>query len=140
MNFDLNALKTPFLISLGAVFGALSRHYIGWLFQRFEGVFPQGTLFINLTGCFLAGLIVALLIGTTQPRVEEFRTFFVVGFLGSYTTFSAYALQSVLLLKSENYLQAFIYWFGSCSLGVISVLLGFLTINFLKDLSNFAKN
>lgn len=130
----IDVIKTPALISIGAVLGALSRHYIGWFFQRFESYFPQGTLFVNLTGCFLVGLVVALTMGAIFPKAEEFKTLFIVGFLGSYTTFSAYALQSVLLFKEGHYLQAFFYWFGSCCLGVIAVVVGFATVSFIKKI------
>ncbi|HTL88117.1 MAG TPA: CrcB family protein, partial [Leptolyngbya sp.] len=56
----------------------------------------------------------------------ELRLFFAVGFLGSYTTFSTYALESVLLVKAGDHSLALLYWLGSAAIGYLSVEFGSL--------------
>ncbi|MEM9768754.1 MAG: fluoride efflux transporter CrcB [Cyanobacteria bacterium P01_D01_bin.71] len=114
---------TPIAISLGAVLGALSRYYCSlfWL-QRLGNRFPYGTLFVNLTG--------ALAIGAGAAAISTFRLalpwqqFFLVGFLGAYTTFSTYILDAVKLHRSQQRLRALLYAFGSAVLGLACAELG----------------
>jgi CrcB protein len=107
------------LVFAGGALGGGARLLIEWAAARvspIHDVFPWGTLLVNVTGSFLIAILGALLL---ERFVEErARMFWVLGFLGSFTTFSSLALQTV-----EG-------WAGSPALGVLycgsSVLLGLL--------------
>ncbi len=130
---EIADLRAAIAIALGAIPGALSRYYLTVLFARWFGVeFPYGTFFINITGAFIMGLFTTLILQKTS-YLPELRLFVAVGFLGSYTTFSTYALDTTLLMRSalsatpqepQNYLLALFYWFGSALIGVIGLELG----------------
>ena len=118
------AFRSAIAISFGAIPGALSRYYLTLLFARWFGTsFPYGTFFINITGAMIMGFFVAFFLerGIGAP---ELRLFFAVGFLGSYTTFSTYALETSILVKSGNFGLAFLYWMGSAAIGYLSLELG----------------
>ena len=120
------AIRHPIAISLGAIAGALSRYYITvWFVQRFGTGFAYGTFFINVTGCFGMGFFTTTLaldrVGAISPEV---RLLVATGFLGAYTTFSTYGIETLYLLRDRAFLLAGLYWAGSAILGVISVQLG----------------
>lgn len=81
-------------VLLGGSLGAVCRYGLGVAGTRLYGeAFPWGTLCVNLVGCFLVGFAFAL--GAERNMLSpSFRLFFVTGFLGALTTFSAYALES----------------------------------------------
>ncbi|MEH1970137.1 fluoride efflux transporter CrcB [Nostoc sp.] len=120
-----SAIYVPFAISLGAVPGALSRYYLTLFFGRWFGTaFPYGTLFINLTGAFLMGFFATLI--SRLAISPSLYLLVAVGFLGSYTTFSTYALDTSNLLRTRNYKAALFYWSGTPILGFISIEIGVL--------------
>ncbi len=119
--------RNPIAISLGAIAGALSRYYLTlWFAQRFGTAFPYGTFFINLTGCFGMGFFLTVALERVATIPPEVRLMVTTGFLGAYTTFSTYGLESVTLLRNRNFPIASFYWAGSAILGIISVQLGVL--------------
>ncbi|MEC4806744.1 MAG: fluoride efflux transporter CrcB [Jaaginema sp. PMC 1079.18] len=113
-------------ISLGAVGGALSRYYLGLWLNRWLGVgFPYGTLIVNLSGCVGMGCFWALVTDKISAIAPEIQMLVAVGFLGSYTTFSTYELDTVNLFRSDQILKAACYWlissiggFGALWLGI----------------------
>ena len=124
-------ISYPITISLGAIAGALSRYYLTlWFAQRFGTSFPYGTFFINLSGCFVMGLV-ATLVSQRVDIPPEVRLLVAVGFLGSYTTFSTYGLDSVVLLR-HNFAAASFYWLGSAVLGIVCVQLGIMLARWVR--------
>jgi fluoride exporter len=119
-------LRIPVAIALGAVPGALSRFYLTrFCVQWFGPGFPYGTFIINLSGSLLMGFITTLMLSrTTLP--PELRALITVGFLGAYTTFSTYALETDTLLQSGQWGKTLFYWGGSALLGVMSLEIGSL--------------
>lgn len=118
------ALRVPLAISLGAIPGALSRYYISLFCAKLFGTnFPYGTFIINLTGAFIMGFFITL---TVERAISspDLRLLIAVGFLGSYTTFSTYALDTSILFKSGHRGYAIFYWLGSAILGWICLELG----------------
>ncbi|MCU0571996.1 MAG: fluoride efflux transporter CrcB [Syntrophobacteraceae bacterium] len=84
------------LLMLGGSLGALSRYSATLLAVRLLGTrFPFGTLVANLSGCFLIGLSFALVERGFAPMSPTAYLFFVTGYLGSLTTFSTFALETV---------------------------------------------
>lgn len=119
------AIRIPVIISLGAIAGALSRYYLTlWFAQRFGTGFPYGTFFINLSGCFAMGFFVTLALERVIPMNPEVRLLVATGFLGSYTTFSTYGLDTITLLSNHRLMPAVLYWAGSALIGIFSVQLG----------------
>ena len=119
------AMRNLIAISLGAIGGALSRYYLTlWFAQRFGTNFPYGTFFINITGCFAMGFFVSLALERVITISPEIKLLIATGFLGSYTTFSTYGLDTITLLGDRRFGLAVIYWVGSTLLGIISVQLG----------------
>jgi CrcB protein len=126
-------VRNPIAISLGAIAGALSRYYLGlWFAQRFGTSFPYGTFFINLTGCFVMGFFTTLALERLSTISPEIRLLVAVGFLGSYTTFSTYGLDTVLLLRNRSLQTAGFYWLGSAVLGITGVQLGAIVARLVK--------
>jgi fluoride exporter len=119
--------RAPIAISLGAIAGALSRYYITlWFASRFSTAFPYGTFFINITGCFGMGFFITLALERVTAIPLEVRLMVTTGFLGAYTTFSTYGLETSILLRDRSYSLAVLYWAGSAVLGVIAVQLGII--------------
>lgn len=117
--------RNPIAISFGAIAGALSRYYLTlWFTQRFGTAFPYGTFFINLTGCLAMGFLITIALERIATIPPEIRLMVTTGFLGAYTTFSTYGLESVNLLRNRNISTFSFYWAGSAILGVMSVQLG----------------
>ncbi|MGA7937312.1 MAG: fluoride efflux transporter CrcB, partial [Kovacikia sp.] len=103
--------------------GALSRYYLTLLAaQWFGAAFPYGTFFINLTGAGLIGFLSTLI--AKQAGSTDLQALLLVGFLGSYTTFSTYALDTSNLLRTGSRKRALFYWLGSPILGFLGVELG----------------
>lgn len=117
-------LRLPLAVSFGAIAGALCRYYLTLgCNQWFGTTFPYGTLLINLSGAFLMGFFTTLAI----ERIEvspDFRTLIAVGFLGSYTTFSTYELDTEKLLVSGHWEITAVYWVCTATLGVLCLELG----------------
>jgi len=112
------ALHLPLAVSLGAVAGAVSRYgIVNTLNTQLGTSFPFGTLTVNLIGALGMGVVARLVIS------PERRALLAAGFLGSFTTFSAYQLDAETLSSQRIELLA-LYWFGSAVLGVMCAELG----------------
>jgi CrcB protein len=87
------------LIGLAGLLGTLARYALsGFIARRFGETFPTGTLVVNIVGCFLAGFLFYLM----QERFlvnDIVRTAIMIGFLGGFTTFSSFGLQTFTLLR-----------------------------------------
>lgn len=80
------------LVMIGGASGALLRYFVCHWSDKMCGSLPIGTLIVNFIGCFLIGLIFGF--AEIKGITPEFKLFFVTGFLGAFTTFSAYALET----------------------------------------------
>jgi CrcB protein len=117
-------IRAPIAISLGAIPGALSRYYLTRLFANWLGAsFPFGTFFINISGSLVMGFFVTLTLERTITS-PDLRLLVAVGFLGAYTTFSSYSLDTASLLQTGNKGIALLYWLGSPTLGLIGLEIG----------------
>jgi len=112
-------------VALGGSLGAISRYGIGLLAVRLFGSrFPWGTLIVNLAGCFLVGLAFALAERGSNIMHPSARLFFVTGYLGALTTFSAYTLETVNALSAETHMVALANVLLNNVLGAALVFLG----------------
>lgn len=119
-----DGLSVPIAVGMGAIPGALGRYYLTLLCARWLGVsFPAGTFLINLSGSLLMGFFAALAIKRVIPS-SELQLLMTTGFLGSYTTFSTYALDTANLRRTGNRSLTLFYWAGSVVLGGICLEIG----------------
>ena len=129
-------IRVPIGISLGAIAGALCRYYVGqWLRQSIDTNFPIGTLIVNLSGCFLMGLITTLA-AKTFSLSPDLVLLLTTGFLGAYTTFSSYELDAANLLELKNLQGDLLYWIGSPLLGLLGFGLGVTLAKLAKPLNH----
>lgn len=111
-------------VAIGGAGGSLARVYLSQIMERVLGsVFPYGTLIVNLIGCLLVGLLFS------YPKLSsELRLLLISGFLGGFTTFSAYQLDTVGLLQSGMSGKTLLYQalsvFGGFSLVYLGLWLG----------------
>ncbi len=111
------------LIAVGGSLGALARYGVSTLVYHLAGeTFPWGTLLVNLSGSFLIGMFLELFDTAVVPPV--WRSFFTIGFLGAYTTFSTYTLETVNLLRDGELRLAAVNVLASNIAGIIFVLAG----------------
>lgn len=122
--FPTDPFPAPLAISLGAIPGALSRYYLTVLLTRRLGTrFPYGTFFINLSGSLLIGFFATL--GLDHPVLPpSLQLLITTGFLGSYTTFSTYAIETINLNRAGRRSIAWFYWAGSILLGGLCLAIG----------------
>lgn len=113
-------------ISIGAVLGANARFLVGlWAARRLGAVFPYGTMLINVSGCFLVGLIATWLI-EGPGEAWWIPPGVIVGFLGSYTTFSTFSWESLILLRSGRSVAAAASIGGNVVGALVATSLGIL--------------
>lgn len=112
------------LIGAGAALGANARFMVSvWAAERFGIGFPYGTLIVNVTGSLLLGLLLEL---TTSRFVAspEMRLFLATGFLGAYTTFSTYAVESLALIRQGSIWLGLLDITSNIAVGLTFALLG----------------
>jgi fluoride exporter len=115
-------------VGLGGAIGSITRFWLdNVISNRFGRTFPLGILTINVTGCFIIGLLFAL-IGPEGRRLVSppVRTFFMVGICGGYTTFSSFSLDTLRLAREGQWLYAGAYVVLSVVLCLLAVWLGYL--------------
>jgi CrcB protein len=112
------------LVGLGGFAGAIARYVVdGYIAERVAGAFPWGTFVVNISGSFVLGLLFAL----TADRAilpAEIRGPVLIGFIGAYTTFSTYMLESWQLVGSGAFGLALVNVLGSAALGLLAVGVG----------------
>ncbi len=113
-------------IALGGALGAMGRFASSqWLYGLIGRSFPYGTLFVNFIGSFLAGLLAVMLL-ERMAASPEIRAFLFIGFLGSFTTFSTFSLETVNLFISGDTLKAFVNMLVNVFVCVMACWLGLL--------------
>jgi CrcB protein len=117
--------KAVCAVAIGAAVGGVARYLIGQVFaQKFGPGFPYGTLFINVTGSFLIGVVAELATSRAFGVTPLVRVFAATGILGGYTTFSTFSLDSLVLVSDGAALLAALYAAGSVALGLVAAYAG----------------
>lgn len=112
-------MKSFLLIGLGGGMGSIMRYLIQVYTSKYITVtFPLGTLLVNITGCFVIGLLYGLSNKYTWPTLE-WRLFLITGICGGFTTFSSFSYEGVSLFRQGNY-GYFVFYVGA------SVVVGLL--------------
>lgn len=115
-------------IAAGGAIGALLRHGVNMLAVGW--VFPWGTLFVNVSGSLVMGLLVgAFALFWDAP--QALRAFLTVGLLGAFTTFSTFSMDSVLMLQKGQIVEAVSYILASVLLSIGGMALGLLLVRMI---------
>ncbi len=118
-----------FLIALFGAIGTLARYGLQGVVQlRIGSVFPYGTLLINLSGCFLLGLIGQLTLNRMLVSADV-RMAIAVGFFGGYTTFSSFGWETAKMLEDGEWLRATTYVGTSVFAGILLSIVGIRLAN-----------
>ena len=113
------------LVFVGAGCGGVARYGVSRLSLNLWGTnFPWGTLIVNVTGSLVMGLLSIIILDRYSHLNEVLRPLILVGFLGGYTTFSSFSIESINLMESSQY-GAFIgYVLASLLLCIVAAWLG----------------
>jgi fluoride exporter len=118
-----------FLIALFGAIGTLARYGLQGVVQiRTGGGFPYGTLLVNLSGCFLLGLIGQLTLNRMLV-CADMRMAIAVGFFGGYTTFSSFGWETAKMLEDGEWLRASTYVGASVVAGMLLSVAGIRLAN-----------
>jgi len=119
-------IKTLLLVGTGGFLGSISRFLASRFMQNiFPSAFPFGTFFVNITGCFLIGLIYGIS-EKSSLITSGWKLFLVIGFCGGFTTFSTFANENLALLRDGEFYYFFLYTGLSVFLGIAATFLGVL--------------
>jgi CrcB protein len=112
------------LVAVGGALGSLLRYYVGLGSLRLMGPgFPWGTLVVNVVGCFIIGVFAEMIARRFNASVE-LRLLLITGFLGGFTTFSAFSLDAISLFERGEVFAGGIYIAASVGLSMMAVMAG----------------
>ncbi|WP_140909728.1 fluoride efflux transporter CrcB [Cognatiluteimonas lumbrici] len=118
-------MQNILLVGLGGFFGSIARYKLGGfiLHMTAQDRFPHGTFAVNVLGCLIVGVLAGI-----AERCNVFgpdtRLFLFTGFLGGFTTFSAFGLEAMYLIRRGDLGTAALYAGGSVVFGITAVWLG----------------
>ncbi len=110
-------------IAMGGALGAPARYGIAQLLPVEPGTFPWATFWTNLSGAFVLGLFLTVVL-ERYPPTRFVRPFFAIGFLGAYTTFSTLAVETARLVQDGEVALAVGYTVASIAVGLVVAYLG----------------
>jgi CrcB protein len=108
-------MKSILLVAAGGAIGAVLRYLFSVLLKDYTQInFPINTFLVNAIGCFAIGLCYAILMNASTPlsnpnNFDSIKLLLIVGVLGGFTTYSAFAFETVLMFKQQLFKQAFTY-------------------------------
>lgn len=114
------------LVMAGGAVGSASRYGLSRALSGYGSGWPYATLIANIVGGLLMGVLMGLLTGPLKggADTERLRLFFGVGILGGFTTFSAFSLETVMMLERRDYMAAAVYVAASVFLSLAGVGVG----------------
>jgi len=125
-------IKELLLVGMGGAIGSISRYLAGIGIIRLTGpAFPFNTLFVNVVGSFLMGLIIEVLLRRRELTVQEvlhLRLLLAVGFLGGFTTFSTFSADVGALWERGSLAECALYVAASVMLSIAALFLGLFLV------------
>jgi CrcB protein len=122
-------MKQLILVFLGGGIGSALRYWIGQYLNAPKYEFPYGTFLVNVVGSLLIGLILGFTLRSPSLS-NNFVLFTAVGLCGGFTTFSAFAFDNLLYLKSGDLTSFAIYTIGTLLIGFGAVFVGLWLVRF----------
>ena len=120
--------KALLFVGFGGACGAIARYLLaGFAHRCTSGTFPVGTLLVNVLGCLAIGVVMGLM-DDKGGLGQNVRWLLVIGFLGSFTTFSALGYETVAMLRDGQFALAVLNATGNFSLGIGAVVLGRMVV------------
>jgi len=117
-------IKNFLIIGLGGAAGSMLRYAVQKVFNVHSAVaFPTGTLLVNIAGCFLIGILWSI-VSRSLSWNEEMKLLLMTGFCGGFTTFSAFTLEGIGLLKESKTSLFIIYITASVVGGLLATFIG----------------
>lgn len=116
-------MKNLLLVFVGGGFGSVLRYIIGKYLNNTENGIPYGTFLANILGSLLIGLILGYALKNNSLSSNQ-TVLLATGFCGGFTTFSTFAYENHLFLKSGDFTSFAIYTIASFVLGFLAVFLG----------------
>ncbi|RVU32923.1 fluoride efflux transporter CrcB [Neptunomonas marina] len=116
-------MQTVIAVATGGALGALGRYWIAGLFNSTHDRLPVGTLICNVLGSFIMGVLFVLIMEKVK-LAPELRPLLMVGFLGAFTTFSSFALETAALFEKGHIMSALIYVLFSVLLSISALMAG----------------
>lgn len=117
-------IKNILLIGLGGSAGSILRYLCQrWFAEVYSHSFPWGTFAVNITGCFLIGILWGITFKSFESN-EHWKLFLMTGICGGFTTFSAFTLEGIGLLREQKTGLFFLYVAGSVIAGLALTFLG----------------
>ena len=122
------------LVGLGGFLGAIARYRLGAAVMHGTGLarFPIGTFVVNVAGCLAIGLLAGV-VARYHVLGTEARLFLFTGLLGGFTTFSAFGLESVELLRRGEWAMTGLYAGGSVVAGLAAVWLALVLVESMPN-------
>lgn len=113
-----------FYIGTGGFLGASCRYLLTkWVGTKWESIFPNGTLAVNVIGSFFLGFLMIFFLEKTT-NYSGIKVFVTTGFLGAFTTFSTFSFETIMLLENRRYLIFIFNIFGNLLFCLLAVMLG----------------
>ncbi|MBA2654439.1 MAG: fluoride efflux transporter CrcB [Gammaproteobacteria bacterium] len=118
-------MNNTVLIFFGAGIGGVLRYWVSNSIYLILGrQFPYGTLIVNVSGCFLMGLLFVITLERVDGFGPEVRALLLIGLLGGYTTFSSFSIETINLFENGNWFSAIMNMLLSTVVCVIAAWLG----------------
>ncbi|WP_160004010.1 fluoride efflux transporter CrcB [Rhizobium sp. 18055] len=112
------------LVAFGGAIGSVLRYFVGqWALRVMGPGFPWGTLTVNVVGCFVIGVF-AEMIARRFGASADLRLLLITGFLGGFTTFSAFSLDAISLFERGDLASGAVYMIASVGLSMLAVFAG----------------
>jgi CrcB protein len=125
-------VRTLIYIALAGALGSVCRHLAGTAVQRASGAaFPSGTLAVNVVGAFCIGLVMALFALRGQLD-SPLRLTLTAGFLGGFTTYSAFAFETVQMVERQEFGAAILYVVATLIAAGVACALGLALVRWLS--------
>jgi|TARA_B110000967_G_C18855991_1_gene547255 CrcB protein len=124
-------LKQVLLVFIGGGFGSVLRYLLGKYLNNSETGIPYGTFTANILGSLLIGLILGFAIKNDTLSSNQ-TILLATGFCGGFTTFSTFAYENHVMLKSGDFMNFAIYTIASFAVGFLAVFLGMYLVKTLS--------